>query len=150
MNKTPQFYSFNNDFPAVFFVDCMSAIVKKSKKDKNNPQWCRASCPRMSVDILGTNCDQFRSMVQCCFTSTETIRLIRTESAGRPPRLPHSSWTLAPSQSSQWQIYPPFLAHSVTQVCAGIRQNQLLFKTGHSPWISKLAQHITVHTVCPC
>ena len=31
----------------------------------------------MSVDILGTNCDQCLSMVPCCFTSTETIRLIR-------------------------------------------------------------------------
>ena len=48
----------------------------------------------MSVDILGTNCDQCRSRVQCCFTSTETVRLIRTESPGRPPRLPHSSRTL--------------------------------------------------------
>ena len=58
--------------------------------------WCRASCPRMSADILGTNCDQCLSMVQCCFTSTETVRLIRTESPGRPPRLSHSSWTLSP------------------------------------------------------
>ena len=40
----------------------------------------------MSVDILGTNCEQCRSMVQCCFTSTETVRLIRTESPGRSPR----------------------------------------------------------------
>ena len=53
--------------------------------------WCRASCPRMSVDILGTNCDQCRSTVHCCFTSIETVRLIRTESPGRPPRLSHSS-----------------------------------------------------------
>ena len=44
--------------------------------------------------LLGTNCDQCRSMVHCCFTSTETVRLIRTESPGRPPRLSHSSWTL--------------------------------------------------------
>ena len=36
--------------------------------------------------ILGTNCDQCLSMVQCCFTSTETTRLIRTGSPGRPPR----------------------------------------------------------------
>ena len=36
----------------------------------------------MSVDILGTICDQYLSMVQCCFTSTETVRLIRTESPG--------------------------------------------------------------------
>ena len=57
--------------------------------------WSSASRPRMSVDILGTNCDQCRSStVQCCFTSTETVRLIRTESPGRPPRLSHNSWTL--------------------------------------------------------
>ena len=56
--------------------------------------WCWASCPQMSVDILGTNCDQCLSAVQCCFTSTETVRLIRTESPGRPPRLSHSSWKL--------------------------------------------------------
>ena len=54
---------------------------------------CRSmvQCPRMSVDMLGTNCDQCRSMVQCCFTSTETLRFVRTESPGRPPRLSHSS-----------------------------------------------------------
>ena len=56
--------------------------------------WCRASCPRMLGDILETNCDQCRSMLQCCFTSTETMWLIRTESPGRPPRLSHSSWAL--------------------------------------------------------
>ena len=47
----------------------------------------------MSVDVLGENCDHAMP-VQCCFTSTETVRLIRTESPGRPPRLWHSSWTL--------------------------------------------------------
>ena len=30
----------------------------------------------MSVDIVGTNCDQ------CCFTSTETVRLIRDREKG--------------------------------------------------------------------
>ena len=58
--------------------------------------WCRASCPWMSVDILGTNCDQCWSMVQCCVT--ETVKLIRTQSPGRPPRLSHSSWTLSDSK----------------------------------------------------
>ena len=43
------------------------------------------------VDILGTNCDQCVGIVQCCFTSTEAIRLVRTGSPGRPPRLSHSS-----------------------------------------------------------
>ena len=41
------------------------------------------------VDILGTNCDQCLSTVQRCFTSTETVRLIRTESPERPPPLSH-------------------------------------------------------------
>ena len=30
-------------------------------------------------------------LVECCFTSTETVRLIRVGSPGRPPRLSHSS-----------------------------------------------------------
>ena len=37
---------------------------------------------------------QCASMVQYRFASTETIRLVRTESPGRSPRLSHSSWTL--------------------------------------------------------
>ena len=48
----------------------------------------------MSVDILGTSWDQCRSMVQYSFTSTETRRLVRTDSPGRPPRLSHSSCTM--------------------------------------------------------
>ena len=43
------------------------------------------------ADILGTNCDQCVSMVQCCFTSTETIRLIGMGSPGRPTRISHIS-----------------------------------------------------------
>ena len=52
------------------------------------------------VDILETNCDQCVSTVQCCFTSTETIRLIRTGSPGWPPHLSHSSALLGCSISS--------------------------------------------------
>ena len=48
----------------------------------------------LPVDILGTNCDQCPSTGQCCFTSSETVRLIRDGSPGRPPRLSHSSRTL--------------------------------------------------------
>ena len=49
----------------------------------------------MSADILGTSWDQCRSMVQYSFTaSTETRRLVRTDSPGRPPRLWRSSWTM--------------------------------------------------------
>ena len=39
------------------------------------------------VDLAGENCDQCVSMVQCCFTSTETLRLNRTGSPGWPPRV---------------------------------------------------------------
>ena len=59
----------------------------------------------MSVDILGTNCDQCRSMVQCCFTSTETVRLIRTDSPGRLPRLSHSSWTMWGAQDGHLDFH---------------------------------------------
>ena len=48
----------------------------------------------MLVDILGTNWDQCRSMVQYGFMSTETIRLIRMDSPGQPPRLSHSFRTM--------------------------------------------------------
>ena len=48
----------------------------------------------MSVDIFGTSWDQCVNMVQYSFTSAETIRLVRTDSPGRPPRLSHSSWTM--------------------------------------------------------
>ena len=57
--------------------------------------WSDAECPQMSIDILGKSWDQCRSMVQYSFTSTETRRLVRTDSPGRPLRLSHSSWTMS-------------------------------------------------------
>ena len=60
--------------------------------DKKADDVDRASCPRMPVtDILGTNCDECLSMVKCSFTSTETVRLIRTESPGRPTLFFHTA-----------------------------------------------------------
>ena len=69
------------------------------------------------VDILGTNCEQCVSMVQCCFTSTETVRLIRTESPGRPPRLSHSSWTLREKQSTLIMPSAVTIERSETKHC---------------------------------
>ena len=46
---------------------------------------------RLIGTILATSWDQCVSMVQYSFTSTETRRLVMTESPGRPPRLSHSS-----------------------------------------------------------
>ena len=60
----------------------------------------------MSSDVGLTNCDQWVFMVHCCFTSTETIRLIRTGSPGRPPRRSHSSWTLREPNIPEQAKYP--------------------------------------------
>ena len=73
----------------------------------------------MSVDILGTSWDQCRSMVQYSITTTETRRLVRTDSPGRPPRLSHSSWTMSKGTSScrpnitvmaDWAFYTKYMS----------------------------------------
>ena len=62
----------------------------------------------MSSDILITSWDQCRSMVQYSITSTETRRLVRTDSRGRPPRLSHSYWTMERGWSqSVYDWLPP-------------------------------------------
>ena len=103
-------------------------------------QWCRASCPPMLVDILGTNCDQCLSTLQCCFTSTEIIRLIRTESPGRPPRLSHSSWTLERTELLCFYIVRccSQSQHSPT-VSTGLRKGRLCvaiqFRNSDTSWL---------------
>ena len=49
----------------------------------------------MLADILGTSWDQCWNTVQYNFMSTETRRLVRMDSPGRPPWLSHSSWTMS-------------------------------------------------------
>ena len=91
---------------------CCPSHLKRAGDDvKLNILRCR-------VDSLGTNCDQCVCMVQCCFTSTETIRLIRTGSPGRPPRLSHSSWTptARPTRSTR-QTTPSFLRQVKSFLC---------------------------------
>ena len=78
---------------------------------------CVAKCPQMSVDILGTSWDQCRSMVQYSFTSTETRRLVRTDSPGRPPRLSHSSWTMSSWTSQGPSLHPPPPSHNQGPFC---------------------------------
>ena len=62
----------------------------------------------MLADKLGTSWDQCRSMVQYSFTSTETIRLVRTESPGRPPPLSCSSWTMWEPQPRTYVYVGPW------------------------------------------
>ena len=106
------------------------------------------------VDILGTNCDQCRSTVQCCFMSTETVRLIRTESPGRPPRLSHSSWTLCEDVPLVKFIYVPCTytySHAKRKVIVGdsglcccvcdvfqrlINSLRLLYVTSFKGWLT--------------
>ena len=68
-------------------------------------KWCL-----MSSDVSWHIRDklwQCRSMVQYSFTSTETKRLVRTDSPGRPPRLSHSSWTMPLGKAvTDVYIYP--------------------------------------------
>ena len=82
---------------------------------KTPPSWTVVLVPRVSSCCLsadeaelhvlgcrltvGTSWDQCWSMVQYCFMSTESVRLVRTDSPGRPPRLSHSSWTMCLSAS---------------------------------------------------
>ena len=67
---------------------CMFAEWPKDDDDDEDDDDVELRVLGCRVDILGTNCG---SMVRC---SIKTIRLIRTGSPGRPPRLSHSSWTL--------------------------------------------------------
>ena len=56
----------------------------------------------MSVDILATSWDQCVSMVQYCLTSTETMRLVRTDSPGR-----HLDSHTAPELWVMMNKFPP-------------------------------------------
>ena len=80
----------------------------------------------MSVDILGTSWDQCRSMVQYSFTSTETRRLVRTDSPGRPPRLSHNSWTMTTGSVLGW-LHIAWAGPSLawTGLCRGCPRHRL-------------------------
>ena len=64
----------------------------------------------MSAEILGTNCYQCLSMVQCCFTSTETVRLIRT----KKPRAATSTFTQILNSAMQGSTLPQLYEHVPT------------------------------------
>ena len=84
----------------------------------------------MSVDILGT----CRSMVQYSFTSTETRRLVRTDSPGRPPRLSHSSWTMRKIRLNDW-LYIVSLCKQIQ--LRDVRTKNTLLSSTSRPWFRK-------------
>ena len=61
----------------------------------------------------GKGSKQIPVVVECCFTSTENIRLIRDGSPGRPPRLSHSSWAL----QSKYQVKYGYLYPEKVSLC---------------------------------
>ena len=57
--------------------------------------------------LLLTTRNYTDSLLECCFTTTETVGLLGTGSQGRPPRLSHSSWALNSSaRLIRRYIYP--------------------------------------------
>ena len=72
------------------------------------------------------------SIVQCCFTSTETVRLIRTESPGRPPRLSHSSRALNSTYIRR------FFYNHLHCLCYHMRAQELCESRGGRPGLSVL------------
>ena len=92
----------------------------------------------MSVDILGTIWDQCVSIVQYCFTSTEIIRLVRTDSPGRPPRLSHSSWTLTAVDQTWHHL---FVDHLTSRMSKSYRYTRTLFR---QTWLNfTYVRHLT-------
>ena len=79
------------DVPLLEFMYSYLQVCQVRSEDVNDDDDVELNVLGCRVDILGTNCDQCVCMVQCCFTSTETMKLIRTGGPGRPPRLSHSS-----------------------------------------------------------
>ena len=74
------------------------------------------------------SCDQCRSMVQYSFTSTETRRLVRTDSPGRLPRLSHSSWNMDQGQQVLFDVYLSVVRMCSPRLVSG-------WSSYHSQWV---------------
>ena len=86
----------------------------------------------MLADILGTNCDQCVSMVQYCFTSTETVR----GSLGRKAQDGHLDFHTAPElcipRNPFWPLY------NTQNCCRQCSHSLLLSKASGRPWKRRL------------
>ena len=75
------------------------SICQKSERLKNEDVWnltlqASSRTDEVELHVLGCRWTYYGQIVTNAEASAETVRLIRTESPGRPPRLSHSSWTL--------------------------------------------------------
>ena len=75
---------------------CICSNERKTLLQQNRPSYSRSSSIVTAVVYGSKFCATSSLLVERCFTSTETIRLIRDGSPGRPPRLSHSSLALRP------------------------------------------------------
>ena len=80
-------------------------------------------------------------MVQYIFTSTETRRLVRTDSPGWPPRLSHSSWTM---QAPSYAVLSIILYLKVTRCLHVAHSPPLLYHLPPSPHPHRLPPPLTV------
>ena len=100
--------------------------------------------------ILGTSWVQCWSMVQYSFMSTETRRLVRTDSPGWPPRLSHVSWTT----SEYMYIVTIVLVSSIYQVhssrfcCLSLLTSTLLFFTSVVKRKTSISNTLQYTNVC--
>ena len=76
-------------------------------------------------------------MVQYSFTSTETRRLVRTDSPERPPRLSHSSWTMSVSSVVLWLDKGNYPDNSHVVFCP--KNRVLLNRYMFGYWIDRLS-----------
>ena len=74
---------------------------------------------------------QLPRLVECCFTSTETIDLLGTGSPGRTPRLSHSSWALN-CPHNFWR----YIWHTVGRAYGFSRARLLSWTKPKSVWVN--------------
>ena len=114
-NDWPQAPSDSHACPTLLLLDLhlkLFPVMYRIKINDDDDDVERTYVLGCQDDILGTNCDQCLSMVQCCFTSTKTVRLIWTKSLGWPPQLSRGSWirmteSRSMSRSRLWLTQDP-------------------------------------------
>ena len=134
---------------------CQADILGTKRNNYAQPP-TSGMCLLPSISIIGRSCHNYNFCV-CCDKSTLVVTKKKKKKKKKKKR--------CLSQQKFWCEKHIFVttkdvffatkmilvavhtndtaqAHSVTQVCAGIRRNQFLFKTGYSPLLPKWSQHI--------
>ena len=107
------------------WVSCSSAMLLYIHRDRTDYRFIRTSTSTFTQLMTS----EWAVRVQCCFTSTETVRTIAL--SGRPPRLSHSSWPLSELFECNAALHPqrPYGLSLYQDV-------HLDFHTAHDLWVS--------------